>query len=322
MSYPNRPAGTAHGLEARGGLRSPGRRRLTGRAWTLCLAASVLVLSAPRLAAEHSCVDVTGRAEVMLGDGAFADARNLLESCCDSLGGGERFNCFRVLLQTLTLLGEHRRAAETAEAMVILDPAARLSPGSIAPRALSLFDSLRAGMVGGLSVRSDPSGADLAFDGVPLGQITPWMWYALRGSHQVLVSMEGYQDAVFEVEVVPGVLEPLAATLKRGSRRPASLAKVEVWRSSLLPGWGHVRTGRRRGWAYGAGVLGAALVSSLSYGEYVSAIDDYDAAMDRRDRAGAASAYDDVKRARGTWLTWAGIAVGIHALSILDAWLF
>lgn len=293
-----------------------------GDAWFLLIPVTVLVLAAPRVAAQTSCADVIGRAEIMLGDGAFADARSLLESCCDSLAGEERFDCLRVLLQSLTLLGEHRHAADKAEAMVALDPAARLDPGAVTPKALALFDSVRAASVGGLSVQSDPAGADLTFDGVPLGHITPWMWYALRGPHEVRVSKEGYQDAVMNVQVVPGVLEPLSATLKRRSRRSGDLAKVEPWRSAVLPGWGHVRTGRRRGWAYAAGVLSAAVISSLSYTEYVSAIDDYNAAMDRRDRTGAAAAYDDVKKARGTWLTWAGIAAGIYALNVVDAWLF
>jgi hypothetical protein len=69
-------------------------------------------------------------------------------------------------------------------------------------------------------------------------------------------------------------------------------------------------------------VISAGVASTLAYGNYTSAVDDYDTAVAQRDRSGAVSAYDDAKKARSAWLTWAGIAAGIYALNVIDAWLF
>jgi hypothetical protein len=211
-SNPSSVAGRQGGQPKRCVVRRCSRPRVIPFGRVFIPAVLLLFAAGPHAWAEHSCVDVVGRAEVMLGDGAYGDARNLLESCCDSLSGDEQSGCLRLLLQSCTLLGDRGGAAETAEAILERDPATRLAAGSVTPRALALFDSVRAASVGGLSVQSEPTGADLAFDGVPLGHTTPWMWYALRGPHEVLVSKEGYQEEVLQIEVVPGVLEPLTAT--------------------------------------------------------------------------------------------------------------
>lgn len=292
------------------------------RATSVLLGGILALLPAAGLGAQPDCRDSVERAEMMLRNGLPEEARGLVESCCDSLEPNERYDCLRVLLASLTLLGEHRLAVETAEAMLEQEPRSALQPGTVPARARALHDSLRAALVGGVSVVSAPTGAFVTFDGDSLGVTTPWMGYAVRGDHEVRLSKQGYRDAVLTVDVVAGVLEPVRVTLVPGSGRRLGLEKAELWRSSVLPGWGQIRAGRRRGWAYTAGVLSAGIASTLAYGTYASAVDDYDAAVERRDRSGAVNAYDDAKKARSAWLTWAGITAGIYALNVIDAWLF
>jgi hypothetical protein len=292
------------------------------RATSALLAGILALLPAAGLGAQPDCRGSIERAEMKLREGLPEEARGLVESCCDSLESSERYDCLRVLLASLTLLREHRLAVKTAEAMIEQEPSTALQPGTVPARARALHDSLRAALVGGVSVVSTPNGAFVTFDGDSLGVTTPWMGYAIRGNHEVRLSKQGYKDAVLTVDVVAGVLEPLRATLIRGPGGQPGLDRAELWRSSVLPGWGQIRAGRRRGWAYTAGVISAGVASTLAYGNYTSAVDDYDTAVAQRDRSGAVSAYDDAKKARSAWLTWAGIAAGIYALNVIDAWLF
>ncbi len=127
-------------------------------------------------------------------------------------------------------IGESEGAREDLEAILRLDPAYAVPPGSVSPKLVGLLEKARAATVGVLDPLVDPPDAELLLDGESLGTLAgprP----VLAGAHRLAVRRPGHTPVEMEIEVPAGGSLPVELTLERTSavaRLTTRPAGVEV----------------------------------------------------------------------------------------------
>ena len=181
-----------------------------------------------------------------------------------------------------------------------------------------------------LVVRSDPTGAIVTLRGPYewVGQ-TPWRLYRpLDGLYSVEARFPGYETWSGEAIFGPGGIRELDIRLARKTRYKAAA------RSALMPGWGQYYNGARtKGTIFLIGEATALTALIVTHVIYKDKVDDYETARDRylesRDidewpelRRQAEKAADKADQAYDNRQIALAGAIGVYALSILDAFLF
>lgn len=186
----------------------------------------------------------------------------------------------------------------------------------------------------GVTVTTDPPGAQVTFDGDAVVQgVSPVTFiYPMSGDYRLMVSAPGYETYKTKVFVDPDHPDSLNVSLTRKTPMRAAL------RSVFLPGWGQWYTEQK-----GKGTLLAALfVGSVTayfaldnkfddkYDTYTHRLNEYDDAVDNgasyaelQSRLDALSAaQDDAYDAESARQISIGLVAGVWGLSLLDALLF
>lgn len=109
----------------------------------------------------------------------------------------------------------------------------QITSGGVATVNAALVSSGQSSGTGGLTISSQPAGAEMYLDNVFQG-VTPLTLSGISpGSHTVLLTMNGYSDSQMTVNVVAGQVTPLAMTLAENTatptkKSPLGLASVLV----------------------------------------------------------------------------------------------
>ncbi len=140
------------------------------------------------------------------------------------------------------------------------DPDVRPDPERVQPTVVALFESLRERLRGELAIDVDPSGAELRFDGQPLGQ-APWKGPVPIGTHMLEV---GTGVTTLQVKVRPGRTEQVRVVLPPATSTTASVDRP----SSGFAFSAHARAAMGLSPLSGAGLeAGVRLAGTYVYGE-------------------------------------------------------
>jgi hypothetical protein len=177
-------------------------------------------VTAPPAAAPASADDSTeharsayGQGQAFFAQGDFAHALTAFQTAFDAVPNPI------VLLSIAECAG---KLGQIQQAVSALDKYLRLRPD--APDRAEV-EQKRSGfmqMPAHLSVSSDPAGADVSIDAVVSGRKTPSLIDVPAGTHQLRVSLPGYEDSQESLQVQPGAqLERKIQLTSRNPKPPA-----------------------------------------------------------------------------------------------------
>lgn len=114
-------------------------------------------------------------------------------------------------------LGNTDKAGESFRNLIAIRPSHNLDEGSISPKVIEYFKSVKAQMVGYVTVQSMPQGAKVALNGVPLSITDFFPLEVVAGDYTLDISKSGYRQETQSVNVVAGETLSLQFDLVRTS---------------------------------------------------------------------------------------------------------
>jgi hypothetical protein len=114
-------------------------------------------------------------------------------------------------------LGNTDRAGDSFRALIALRPQHNLDAASISPKVIDFFKSVKAQIIGYVTVQSAPQGATVALNGKPLSVTDFFPLEVVAGDYTLDITKNGYRQETRPVTVVPGETLSLQFDLVRTS---------------------------------------------------------------------------------------------------------
>ncbi|MBN1824700.1 MAG: PEGA domain-containing protein [Candidatus Eisenbacteria bacterium] len=185
-------------------------------------------------------------------EGRFDEAIDRLGTLTETLTGAERLRAYEFLARSLVRTGAREAAGEAFKTILRADPEWRPDRQMLAEPEWSAFEDVleefRNENLGGLNVRTEPSRAQIYFDGETQAGLTPFTLERLpAGEHAIRLEKDGYIP--FDTTLVVIAAETSMLEVEMEAAAEGDGAPVPFWKNR----WVRV-TG---------GVLGAGLLIAL-----------------------------------------------------------